>query len=55
MRTNTDKIKQRYDRASFVYDVIESPMEIIALKKGIKVWEMAKPLSQNSSKSIKII
>jgi len=33
MSINTEKIKRRYNRASTIYDILESPMEIMALKK----------------------
>lgn len=33
MSINTEKIKRRYDRASAIYDILESPMEMMALKK----------------------
>lgn len=33
MSIDTEKIKRRYDRASKIYDILESPMEIMALKK----------------------
>lgn len=33
MSINTEKIKRRYNRASKIYDIFESPMEVMALKK----------------------
>jgi ubiquinone/menaquinone biosynthesis C-methylase UbiE len=33
MSVHTEKIKRRYDRASLIYDIFESPMEIMALKR----------------------
>jgi len=33
MNINTEKVKRRYNRAAIVYDILESPMEIMALKK----------------------
>ena len=30
---DTEKIKKRYDRISKIYDILESPMELLALKK----------------------
>jgi len=33
MSINTEKIKNRYNRASVIYDILESPMEMMALKK----------------------
>jgi ubiquinone/menaquinone biosynthesis C-methylase UbiE len=33
MDYHTEKIRRRYDRVSAIYDVLESPMELMALKK----------------------
>jgi ubiquinone/menaquinone biosynthesis C-methylase UbiE len=33
MSIDTEKIKKRYNRASIIYDIFESPMEMMALKK----------------------
>ncbi|MFZ5968453.1 MAG: class I SAM-dependent methyltransferase [Bacillota bacterium] len=33
MDSHTEKIKKRYDRVSGIYDVLECPMELMALKK----------------------
>lgn len=30
---NNEKIRRRYDRASWVYDILEQPMEAMSLKK----------------------